>query len=374
MVGEATARALAVGIAFAAALGGAASCVPIGAFACAQDTECGPAGVCEEAGYCSSIDEDCPSGRRYSRYAPAGIADRCVDEIDGETTGGTTTGGVPGLSSAADDDDDAATESSTTSGADPVRDTGEPSSTGAGTGLASACLPEGRAEAEPVLLYDFCEGAGTSVESITEVKLALELENGTIGDGFQWVEDGLLLDGDPTDAHTALRSFEPTFARLESCREGGEVTLEVWATPLDDSQGGPTGIVTLGSPTNGGGVDLGLFMNPDWSVRGYVATLRTTDDELRMEWPGTPFLAPNHLVLVHEAGTTTLYLDGEVLLGSPHAGDLSEWNPNFDLVLGNLSYYDVRNWRGTFHLVAIYCEALDPAQVLTNYQAGHRPP
>lgn len=370
MIGERAARALAMGVAFAAALGAGASCVPIGAFACAQDTECGPAGVCEDAGYCSSVDEACPSGRRYSRYAPAGIAERCVDEIEGETTGGTTM-----LSAAADTDStSAADESATTLGEDPVRETGDASSTGAGTGLESACLPEGRAAAEPVLLYDFCEGAGTQVESITEVKLALELENGTIGDGFSWVEDGLLLDGDPTDAHTALRSFEPTFARLESCREGGEVTLEVWATPLEDSQGGPTGIVTLGSPTTGGDVDLGLFMNPEWRVRGYVAALRTTDGELRMEWPGTPFLAPNHLVLVHEAGTTTLYLDGEVLLESPHAGDLSGWNPNYDLVLGNLSYYDVRNWRGTFHLVAIYCEALDAAQVLTNYQAGHRPP
>jgi hypothetical protein len=365
---RATARALAVGIAFAAALGAGASCVPIGAFACAQDTECGPSGVCEEAGYCASLDEACPSGRRYSRYAPSGIAERCVDEIEGETTGGT----MIASASADDDGTSAANESGTTAGDEPVRD---PSSTGADTGSVSACLPEGRAEAEPVLLYDFCEGAGAEVESITQVKLALELENGTIGDGFSWVEDGLRLDGHPIDAHTALRSFEPTFGRLESCREGGEVTLEVWATPLQDSQGGPTGIVTLGPPMGGSDdVDLGLFMNPEWRVPGYVATLRTTEDDLRMEWPGTPYLAPNHLVLVHEAGTTTLYLDGEVLRSSPHAGDLSGWNPNFDLVLGNLSSYDVRNWRGTFHLVAIYCEALDPAQVLTNYQAGHRPP
>lgn len=357
---------LAIGVAFATGLVGGAGCIPIGAFACNQDTECGPDGFCEEGGYCSSVDESCPSQRRYSRYAPGDIAERCV-ELDAADTGGTTMGASsdgggssgppPGNGSSSDDG--------------PVRETDDSSS--GDIGPASACLPSGRDPTEPLLLYDFCEGEGTSVESITEVKLELQFEKGTIGDGFNWVPDGLLLDGDTTDAHTALRSHEPTFGRLDACRDGGEVTLEVWATPLSDSQGGPTGIVTLGPPEGSSGVDLGLFMNPDWSVPGYVASLRTTEDDLRMDWAGTPYLKPNHLVLVHEVGATTLYLDGQVLVTEPHAGDLSGWNPNYDFVLGNLSSYDVRNWRGTFHMVALYCEALDAAQVLTNFEAGHRP-
>jgi len=285
-----------------------------------------------------------------------------VEDDGAQTTGSTST----------TDDGVGTTTGGGSSGGPAMRDTEDGSSED--SGIPSACLPEGRDPTTPVLLYDFCEGQGTSVESITDVKLELVFENGAIGDGFEWVDDGLLLDGDTTLAHTALRSFEPTFERLESCRESGEFTLEVWATPLHDSQGGPTGIVTLGGASGNAGVDVGLFMNPEWTEPGYVATLRTTDDDLRMDWLGTPYLQPNHLVLVHEGGSTTLYLGGEVLLTGSHAGDLSGWNPNFDLVLGNLSYYDVRNWQGTFHLVAIYCEALRPAQILANYEAGHRPP
>ena len=370
MGGRATTRGLMIGLALAAGLGSGASCIPIGAFACSQDNECGPDGFCEESGYCSALDEACASGRRWSRYAPSDIAGRCVQEGDTEleSSGGAATTATAGESTAGPP------TGGSTGGGEPVRETSSGDGSGTDTGIASACLPPGRDPTEPVLLYDFCEGQGMSVESITDVKLELVFENGTIGDGFAWVQGGLLLDGDPIDAHTALRSFEPTFARLESCRDGGEVTLEVWATPLEDSQGGPTGIVTLGPAQNGADPDLGLFMNPEWSQPGYVAALRTTDAYLRMEWPGTPYLQPNHLVLVHEAGTSTLYLDGEILLTEPHAGDLSGWNPNYDLVVGNLSSYDVRNWRGTFHLVALYCEALDPAQVLANYEAGHRPP
>lgn len=357
MRGRTTTRVAAIGI--AVAVGGGASCISTGAFVCNQDVECGADGICEESGYCSSLDADCPSGRRWSRYSPSDLAERCVDDESTDTTAASTSGSMA-----------TTTDGGESSSGPPIRETEDGSSEDSGP--TSACVPDGRDAIQPVLLYDFCEGQGTSVESITEVKLELVFENGSIGDGFQWVDDGLLLDGDTTEAHTALRSFEPTFERLEGCRRSGEFTLEVWATPLQDSQGGPTGIVTIGDPVDPE-VDAGVFMNPEWEDPGYVATLRTTDGESRMEWLGTPYLQPNHLVLVREAGSTTLYLDGDVLMTTPQAGDLSGWNPNFDVVLGNLSYYDVRNWQGTYHLVAIYCEALTPAQILANYGAGHRP-
>ncbi|MBC8069738.1 MAG: hypothetical protein IAG13_15480 [Deltaproteobacteria bacterium] len=226
----------------------------------------------------------------------------------------------------------------------------------------------------PILLYDFCEGAGTSVESITDVKFELLFENGTLGDGFDWVDDGLLLDGHITEAHTALRSYEHAFERFEACRDGGRLTLEVWATPRIDSQGGPTGIAVLGPPPGvADSPNFGLFMNPEWAEPGYVAALRTSTGNGNMSWHGTPYLQPNHLVLVHDLGLDSLYLDGEVIATEPHDGDLSSWNPNHDLVLGNRSDNDVRNWQGTYHLVAVYCEALTSAQVMTNFAAGHRP-
>jgi Concanavalin A-like lectin/glucanases superfamily len=129
----------------------------------------------------------------------------------------------------------------------------------------------------------------------------------------------------------------------------------------------------FGSPPGPADVlNFGIAMNPDWAVPGYVGVMRT-DAQLVLHWSETPLLRPSHLVLVHEAGLTLLYLDGEVIASMPQGGDLSDWNPNYDLMFGNYTYYDVRNWRGTFHLVAIYCEALDAARVVTNFEAGHRP-
>ncbi|MBL4684145.1 MAG: LamG domain-containing protein [Nannocystaceae bacterium] len=359
-------------LAWAGAAVGAA-CIPIGSFACTDDAECGSGGWCEDTRFCSSRDDDCESGRRYSRYASTELASRCVQA--GGTTGSLETDAGPQETVGPSDPSDG-----TTRGPPGVTDEGSTSteddtaSTGTGD-PASACIPPGRDAAEPVLLYDFCEGEGTVVSSITETDLDLEFENGAIGKGFTWVADGLRLDGDATAAHTAVRSSEPVFGRLQACIDSGEATLEVWATPLAASQGGPTGIVVLGPTGDGTGTDfdLALRMNPEWDVSGYVASFKTSESSALLEWIGTPFLTVNHLVLVHDAETTTLYLDGEVLASEAQTGSLSAWDPNFDLVLGNLTNYDVRNWRGTYHLVAIYCEALSLEQVQTNFAAGHRP-
>ena len=347
-----------------------AGCIPAGSFACAEDGECGPQGRCEAVGYCSVPDRNCASGRAYSRYSPRDLAQSCVDEVAGGSSGAAeATGTTEDPDATLGSDSDPAGQTSTSGAASSEASSGD-------DGLVSDCLAPGRDPAPPVLLYDFCEGMGASVQSITEATFPLEFENGALGDGFEWVEDGLLLNGDTFDATTALRSFEPVFDRLDACIESGEVTVEVWATPLSDSQGGPTGIVAIGTPEpNRPGTNVAISMNPQWKDSGYVAVVSTSESsEVSMPWLGTPLLRPNHLVLVHEAaGVDRLYLDGEEIVMQAHPGDLSSWNPNYDLVLGNKPNYDVRNWQGTYHLVAIYCEALSPSQVMTNFDAGHRP-
>src|SRR5687768_16471981 len=64
----------------------AASCKTPGAFVCASDGECTPAGLggaCEANGFCSFPDESCSSGRRYADHAGAGVSGACVgDELD----------------------------------------------------------------------------------------------------------------------------------------------------------------------------------------------------------------------------------------------------------------------------------------------------
>ncbi|MFO0631647.1 MAG: LamG-like jellyroll fold domain-containing protein [Nannocystaceae bacterium] len=344
-------------------------------FACTDDAECGAGGSCEGDGCCAATDDGCDSGLRWSRYAPADIAGHCVAPT------GTSDGGASSSTTAALEGTGGSTTAAITttlgSGGDTTSEGSASSGGDTTTGSTSACVPEGRAPVVPVLLYDFCEGDGTTVSSIVGDPFPLDFEDagapGVLGQGFTWVADGLRLDGDWEGAHTGLRSREPVFERLDDCRDGGELTVEVWATPLDDSQGGPTGIVTYGSPPGGQQIEFALAMNPEWTTRGYVGMLHTTDAMIELDWLDTPMLRASHLVLVHRTGETTLFLDGEVIATNAEPGDLSVWNPNYDLVFGNFPDYDVRNWRGTLHLVAIYCEALASEAITANFDAGPRP-
>jgi hypothetical protein len=50
--------------------------------------------------------------------------------------------------------------------------------------------------------------------------------------------------------------------------------------------------------------------------------------------------------------------------------DLSNWDPNYRLFLGNEGSLD-RPWRGTLYMVALYDRALTPDEVAANFSAGY---
>jgi len=65
------------------------------AFACDQDSQCEgtmAGGQCELNGYCSFLDPECPSGRRYGDLAGGGVAGLCVVGESGTTGGPASTG------------------------------------------------------------------------------------------------------------------------------------------------------------------------------------------------------------------------------------------------------------------------------------------
>ncbi len=70
------------------------ACPSAGAFVCTSDAECsrgGAGGQCELNGYCSFLDPQCASGRRFGEFAGDGLAGTCTDELPG-TSGSVTTG------------------------------------------------------------------------------------------------------------------------------------------------------------------------------------------------------------------------------------------------------------------------------------------
>jgi hypothetical protein len=90
------------------ALAGLAACGRATAFECTQDGECGE-GRCEpSSGYCSFVDDACPTGWKYGAHAGEGLAGQCVDPGggSGDTNVADVGDDAPGPTSAADDGDD----------------------------------------------------------------------------------------------------------------------------------------------------------------------------------------------------------------------------------------------------------------------------
>jgi hypothetical protein len=70
-----------------------AACLRKTEFQCADDTACGTAGRCETTGFCSFIDPECSTGRRYDPSA-GDLANQCTG--GGSTIdGGNTDGNMP---------------------------------------------------------------------------------------------------------------------------------------------------------------------------------------------------------------------------------------------------------------------------------------
>jgi hypothetical protein len=86
----------------AALCGLALACLKPRGYRCEEDSNCdldGKTGRCQDTGYCSYPDPDCPSGQRYEPDAGAGLGDACVP---GSGAAGTDSGSDGGGSSGAE--------------------------------------------------------------------------------------------------------------------------------------------------------------------------------------------------------------------------------------------------------------------------------
>ncbi len=77
-----------------------------------------------------------------------------------------------------------------------------------------------------------------------------------------------------------------------------------------------------------------------------------------------------HLVYTRDSdGLARLYIDGEVIVEQVIGGDFSGWDASMRLALGAELTGD-RNWRGTYHELALYNRALDTSEVIEHFQSG----
>ncbi|MCG8418672.1 MAG: LamG domain-containing protein [Proteobacteria bacterium] len=217
-------------------------------------------------------------------------------------------------------------------------------------------------------LFLFQEGRGALVnDTATPTSTTLlQIKN---PDAVSWVPGG----GINITSPTLLFATELAAAPIgTSCMPNNAITLEAWVTPWSVVQEGPARIVTYSKDNNEANFMIGQ------QGQKIEARLRTSSTEpegkatLTEEATFEDILNPVHVVYTRNGldDKAYLYVNGQQAGEDEVPGDLSNWDMGYQLAFGN-EPSENRPWRGTIHLVAIYCQALVPTEVFQNYSARY---
>ena len=228
-----------------------------------------------------------------------------------------------------------------------------------GTCAGAACMLPGdvqRVTDGLVALYRFDEAAGTTIADSTASNIDLSIGNAA---GVTWGAGTLTVIG-----AAAITSAE-TNGAVAACVATGEVTIEAWVQAAGLSrEGRVAGVVATGS------INLSLSQaNRAWT--GGVTSARSLEnghpvvdtprDDLTTEL--------THVVMVRTAdGWRRLYIDG-ALRGTSSVDGALAWDASERIILAS-DPDGSDDWRGTYHLVAVYCRALEELEVARNFAAG----
>ncbi len=254
-----------------------------------------------------------------------------------------------------------------------VADSAQPPQTASATVQLTVVAPEAPARVTANLLarYDFNEAEGATVGERSGAELVPAL---TVADpsAISWADGGLTISQPTTLTAGSVSGL------VETIKTSGAFTVEAWVTPANTTQGGPARIVSISNGTGQrnvtlaqGAADADGGGGDHWSSRQ-----RTTETSTN----GLPGLAApsgtavagqrSHVVLTRSSdGQVRLYVDAVEVASETAAGDLSNWDSSFSLVVANETSGD-RPWLGTLHLMAIYGKALSGAEVTRNYDVG----
>ncbi|MCP5112389.1 MAG: hypothetical protein GY953_16315, partial [bacterium] len=147
----------------------------------------------------------------------------------------------------------------------------------------------------------------------------------------------------------------------------GEFTFEVWANPADLKQWGPARVVSYSWDRHQRNFTLG-----QQAARAEVRMRTTGGNE-----DGWPYLREEdafsenleHYTVTYANHLLSFYRNGQLVKAEPREGDLSNWNPDYPLLIGN-ERDEQRSWRGEVYMMAVYSRALVAAEVHRNYLVG----
>lgn len=220
-----------------------------------------------------------------------------------------------------------------------------------------------------VALYEFRDGHGAEVQDVSGIGTPLNLR---ILDEARvsWSDQGLTLK-EPV----LITSERPATKIIDACRQSNEITLEAWLQPANTTQDGPARIISLSNSKTQRNVTLGQGMHGNLPADLYMVRLRTTQTSTNglpavVSPAGSATSSLTHVVYTRQInGRATLYINGQDRGVLDIGGDLTNWDSQMPLLLGDELSED-RPWLGLFNLVAVYSRALATAEVLHNYEAN----
>ena len=220
-----------------------------------------------------------------------------------------------------------------------------------------------------VALYEFSEGDGATVADTSGNGDPIDL---TIEDPatVDWQEGSLRLN-----QANRIASEDPPVALVNEFKSSNAITVEAWITPESASQSGPARVVTISDGLHHRNVTLGQGHPNGFSAAQFESRLRTSSTNMN----GQPSISSpansagshlQHVVYTRSAdGNAHLYIDGEIVASDTVSGDLGNWDDAYRIALGNEIGTD-RPWLGTYHLVALYNQAIPANEVALNFAAG----
>lgn len=179
------------------------------------------------------------------------------------------------------------------------------------------------------------------------------------------IDSGLALELVP-GRQTPLQTSQPPRELVKAIQSSGEFTIELWMTPGKVKQSGPARIVTLSKDSGQRNFTLGHDGDRiDFRLR----TTKTDGNGLpSLTTPSIMLSEKMHVAVSFGADSVLrIFVDGKQVAEKKYDGDLSSWDSNFHLAIGNELTGD-RPWDGRVHRLAFYSKALEPAQIDHHYK------
>lgn len=217
---------------------------------------------------------------------------------------------------------------------------------------------------QPSAFYSFNETGGARIpdESQSQAPIDLYIEDET---AVIWKDRSLVIN-----SPTIIYSSGNEENLMNICSEANQFSISLWITPDNVVQDGPARILSFSNGTTQRNFMLGqgLWNNlPKELLTVRLRTTQTNDNgEPSLDSPtGTIRPQKHHIVYSRDKNQNSrLYIDGQVQASDSIAGDLSNWDSSYQILLANEASRD-RPWLGSYHQLAIYCGSLTDENVTT---------